>query len=313
MRSADAVIANLECPVTTTEERWAGWKMWKFRAKPEALAILRTAGVAAVALANNHALDRTARGLFDTINHLDAAGIAHAGAGADAEAAASARLVELGPLRLGFISLTDNMPEFAAGPARPGTHFMRIDPAPQTLAALGRQIRDVRRRGADFVLVSAHWGPNFRTRPTRRFQDFAHRLIEMGVDIIHGHSAHHLQGIEHYRGGLILYDTGNFLDDYDPFPFCDTYSTALFLVDIEDGRPWRLRLVPARTGSQCVRHAAGRWHRHIVRRVERLSRPFGTVFKRTDYGLECSLGEVARLAVPEPSPVTARDPGMEVA
>lgn len=313
LRSADAVFANLECPVTTTDERWAGWKMWKFRARPEAVEILRTAGVAAVALANNHALDRTERGLFDTINHLDAAGIVHAGAGANFGEASTARLIGLGPLRVGFISLTDNMPEFAAGPDRPGTHYMRIDPVPETLAALGRQIREVRRRGADLVLVSAHWGPNFRTRPPRRFRAFAHRLIEMGVDIIHGHSAHHLQGIERYRGGLILYDTGNFLDDYDPFPFCDTYSTAVFLVDIENGRPHRLRLVPARTGGRCVRHAVGRWHSHIVQRVERLSRPFGTVFQRTDYGLAFDLAEPAKLALPDATLVGAHDPGMEMA
>jgi poly-gamma-glutamate synthesis protein (capsule biosynthesis protein) len=138
-------------------------------------------------------------------------------------------------------------------------------------------------------------------------------MIELGVDIIHGHSAHHLQGVERYRGGLILYDTGNILDDYDPFPFCDTLSTALFLVDIEDARPWRLRVVPARTGGQRVRRAVGRQRAHIERRIVRLSRPFGTVFQRTDDGLAFNFGEAAKLALPGLAPLGTRDPGMGMA
>ena len=50
----------------------------------------------------------------------------------------------------------------------------------------------------------------------REAREFAHRLIEAGgVDIIHGHSPHHVKAIEVYCGKLILYGCGDFLDDYE--------------------------------------------------------------------------------------------------
>jgi poly-gamma-glutamate synthesis protein (capsule biosynthesis protein) len=56
------------------------------------------------------------------------------------------------------------------------------------------------------VVVSIHWGGNWGYRAPQEEIDFAHHLIdEARVDIIHGHSSHHVKGIEVYRNKLILY------------------------------------------------------------------------------------------------------------
>jgi hypothetical protein len=84
-----------------------------------------------------------------------------------------------------------------------------------------------------------------RLSPRRRFQAFARAAIDGGVDVIHGHSAHVVQGVEIYKGRPILYDTGNFVDDYWKFPFLPDVS-FVFLLDLQVGGPQRLRMVPIR-------------------------------------------------------------------
>jgi len=65
------------------------------------------------------------------------------------------------------------------------------------------------------IIISLHWGGNYCWYPSKEKQSFAHQLIdECGVDIIHGHSSHHVQGIEIYHGKPILYGCGDFVDDY---------------------------------------------------------------------------------------------------
>ncbi|CEJ58465.1 hypothetical protein PMG11_07119 [Penicillium brasilianum] len=64
-------------------------------------------------------------------------------------------------------------------------------------------------------IFSVHWGPNYCWQPADRIRSLAHFLIdECEVDIVHGHSSHHVQGVEVYRGRVIIYGCGDFVDDY---------------------------------------------------------------------------------------------------
>ena len=64
-------------------------------------------------------------------------------------------------------------------------------------------------------IFSIHWGPNYTWHPSDRIRALAHFLIdECGVDIVHGHSSHHVQGVERYHGKVIIYGCGDFVDDY---------------------------------------------------------------------------------------------------
>jgi len=74
-------------------------------------------------------------------------------------------------------------------------------------------VEQLRAAGATLVVLSAHWEPNMVTAPTPQFRQFARAVVDCGVDSIHEDSAHLFQGVECYKGSLILYDTGDFLDD----------------------------------------------------------------------------------------------------
>lgn len=290
LRQAHGVFANLESPITTSTERWRQtWKMFHFRAAPAAVGILECANVQFVCLANNHVMDFGARGLLDTMGTLDAAGIRYAGAGRNAEEAGAPAVVTLPGLTVGLIAATDNMQGFSAGRQHPGTNFIRFTAEPPALDWVGRSVNALRQAGAALIVLSAHWGPNMRRAPSNRFRRFAHAAIEHGVDVIHGHSAHVVQAIERHRGGVILYDTGNFIDDYWKFPFRRTHWSFVFLLDIEAGRPQRLQLVPVHIHSSPLGIATGNTFRAIKAHMTGLCAALGTAVVDTTAGLEIPL------------------------
>lgn len=216
LRGADAAIANLECAITQekSQECCRTAKVFHFRADPAAVEVLRAGNIQFVSLANNHTLDFGDRGLLDTLHHLDAAGIRHAGAGRNLHEAATPVQLDISNLKVGFIALTDNEPAFAAGSDYPGTRYLPIRTNRATLALIETAIEQLRSAGATLVVLSIHWGPNMVAVPPPQFRQFAHAVIDCGADLIHGHSAHLFQAVECYKRGLILYDTGDFLDDY---------------------------------------------------------------------------------------------------
>src|SRR5437588_549128 len=83
-----------------------------------------------------------------------------------------------------------------------------IRPDPATLEVVERTVDQARALGAECVILSLHWGPNMVQRPPARFRQFARAVLERGVDMVYGHSAHIFQGVEIYHDKPILYDTG---------------------------------------------------------------------------------------------------------
>jgi poly-gamma-glutamate capsule biosynthesis protein CapA/YwtB (metallophosphatase superfamily) len=286
LNRADAVFANLECPIAAGLLARNAWKTFHFCADPTAVEILKRGNMRFVCLANNHTLDYGPCGLAQTLRTLDHAGIRHAGAGmtkADAEAPAT---VALPGMTVGAIAATDNVRTFGAGPARPGTNFITtIRNRLRTLDWVARSASALRRGGADLVVLSLHWGPNMRTAPPSWFRHFAHGAIESGADIVHGHSAHVFQAVERYRDGVILYDTGNFIDDYWKFPFRQTFWSFIFLFEIDGDHRWRLRLLPVHVRSP-PHLATGDTFQAINNHMKDLCRKFGTPIVDTPEGLE---------------------------
>ena len=117
-----------------------------------------------------------------------------------------------------------------------------------------RHAIDAHKRAGDIILVSIHWGSNwgFDILPLQR--RFAHALLEgAGADLVHGHSSHHVKGIEVYRDKLILYGCGDFLNDYEGIGGHDAYRGDLALMylptlDSTTGRLRELVMIPT-----CIR------------------------------------------------------------
>lgn len=78
---------------------------------------------------------------------------------------------------------------------------------------ISRRVQEAKLR-SHFVVFSFHWGPNYQWHPDASIIRLAHALIDLGVDLVHGHSSHHVQGIELYKGRPIFYGCGDFIDDY---------------------------------------------------------------------------------------------------
>ena len=283
---AELRIVNLECALTAHHQPWTGsCKMFHFRADPAAVRVLQAAHIDACTLANNHILDYEEIGLQDTLRILNKAGIQHAGAGANAADAAAPALLDVAgdsPCRVALLSCTDNEPDFAAGAAHAGTNFMQVSLEEEALTRIASSIAEARAQGADLMVFSNHWGANFVERPSDEFRQFARRVIELGADIYHGHSAHILQGIEIHQGKPILYDTGNFIDDYAVHPQLRNDHSCLFKLMFENNKLCRIELLPVSLSVARVALAQGEEFDAICERMEMLCEEFGTRLLRTD-------------------------------
>ena len=279
-------IVNLECALTNHLRPWTRTrKMFHFRADPKAVRVLQAAGIDACALANNHILDYEERGLRDTLRMLRVTGIRHAGAGGNAAKAAAPAMLEApgtAPCRVALLSFTDNEPDFAATAERPGTNYLEVSLHEETLTRIANSIAQARAQGADLVVFSNHWGANFIERPAPEFRSFARRVIELGADIYYGHSAHICQGIEIYRGKPILYDTGNFIDDYAVHPQLRNDRSCLFKVMFAQGKLCRIELLPVSLSVAHVALARGKEFEAISAHMEMLCAELGTKLMRKD-------------------------------
>ena len=190
-----------------------------------------------------------------------------------------------------MIGFTDNTPEYAAGPESPGTARIEIDvDNEETRARVADALHRTRSHEPDLVIASLHWGPNMRTEPPDEFRVFARDLIDRGVDVVHGHSAHVFQGIELYDGRPIVYDAGDFVDDYAVDGELWNDRSFLFNCRIEGGTITELRLLPTEIVDCSVRIAsedAADWSRA---RMRELSEQFGTTFEREDRELVVDVG-----------------------
>ncbi|KAF5840073.1 poly-gamma-glutamate synthesis protein [Dunaliella salina] len=216
---------NLECAITN--ETRENPKAFNFRLLKENADVLSIPQFDFVSLANNHILDYWRQGLLDTIETLSDLGIAHAGAGTlpDAKRAAVMRkAVDISPQPQGappppvaFVSLSDHYHQWAATHNEPGINF--VDPENFKKEDIQEQISLARSalgpdHAAGLVIAFLHWGPNWRWEPEESLQRLGHCLIDSGADAVFGHSAHHVRGVEAYKGKPIMYSAGSLIDDY---------------------------------------------------------------------------------------------------
>ncbi len=290
LRGLDALFVNLECCLSQRGRQWQRTRRpFHFRADPEwAVPALERAGVDWANLANNHLLDFEEVALVDTLDALDGAGIARSGAGRDEDEALAPATVAVGDLTVAFVSLTDNTPEFAAGPSSPGVARAEIGQESRDL--IERSLSRAQERDPDLLVASLHWGPNMVDEPFEEHERFGRWLLDRGVDLVHGHSAHVFKAVEPRPEGTILYDCGDFVDDYRVDRDLRNDRSFLFEVTVGDGGELReLRLVPVEISDCAVHRATGdvaEWCRETMR--ER-SAGHGVAFERDGEALMTAL------------------------
>lgn len=267
-RNADLFVANLECCISSRGRHWpAPGKPFFFRAPPDAVDALTALGTDCVTLANNHALDFGEDALLDTLTHLGRAGIAVVGAGADEVSAREPAVLTRDGVRVAVVGVTDHPEDFAATASRPGVAYADLRAGvPDWL----RQLVGQAARVAEVVLVTPHWGPNMVAEPVSHVARAAPRLLDAGATLVAGHSAHVFHGV----AGPVLFDLGDFIDDYAVDPALRNDLGLLFVVEVDRRGPVRVEGVPLALDychTRLARGAEAAWVRDRFRRAcERL-------------------------------------------
>ena len=276
-------IINLETAITSAETPWRG-KGIHYRMHPQNIGCLSAARITACALANNHVLDWGYAGLSETLRTLAEAGIARSGAGENAdEAAAPAVLNVPGKGRLllfSFGSTTSGIPrEWCATDSRAGENLLD-DLSETTAARIANQMRQFQ-QPCDLLVASIHWGSNWGYDIPPQQIAFAHRLVEGGVAIVHGHSSHHVKAIEVFKGRLILYGCGDFITDYEGIGGYESFRgdlALMYLVDLDSrsGELLSVRLVPMQMRRFRLEQTSAADARWLCNLLEQLGESFGT-------------------------------------
>jgi poly-gamma-glutamate synthesis protein (capsule biosynthesis protein) len=276
LRQAHATFANLECVLAdggTPMPR----KVYRFRSDVKNVASLRSAAIGVVGLANNHVLDFGADALREMLAALDQHGILRSGAGPDLEAARRPAVRRVGPHAVGFISFTDNQPDWEATGRAPGIHYVPVDDVDagdRRVTDLLELVRRTKRR-VQLLIISAHWGGNWGSDVPPAHRSLARALIEAGADVVFGHSAHIFRGVEIYRNRPIVYSAGDFVDDYAVDPAERNDHSFVFLLETSGSVPGRLRLFPTEINHFQTR-LARRGAENIAQRMQWLSTQLGT-------------------------------------
>jgi len=263
LRQGDIVFGNLECPLSTVGPHQP-WGACIFRADPKTVDVLVLGGFDIVSLANNHAVNSGKAALLQTLDHLEEAGIAYVGAARTKARGSDPTFITVRDIRVGFLAYTDL--SFNCG------SYSKVD---ENLSRLRQQIKQAR-NNCNLLIVSYHWGEEYRRKPTSRQVKVAHVSIEAGADVVLGHHPHVLEGIELYQNRPIVYSMGNFIFDQRSG---ERMESGIFDLYYVQGSGWRVEMTPvwiswSRLGAE---YATGQKRDRIAQRIQKLSAQLGTV------------------------------------
>jgi poly-gamma-glutamate synthesis protein (capsule biosynthesis protein) len=260
---------------------------------PSNLACLTVVRPDVCAVANNHVLDFGYQGLQDTLGALAKVGLCGVGAGRDANEAESPAVVTVeGGRRVVFFSggmESSGIPRrWAATASRPGVSFIP-DLSNHSAAETAARVQALKQPG-DIAVVSLHWGSNWGYHISGGQVRFAHRLIDAGVDIVHGHSSHHPRPVEVYRNKLILYGCGDTINGYEGIRGYEAYRPDLRMlyfasVDSDSGELASLRMVPMQARNLRLRRASSVDVEWLGSTLQDVSRHYGTGIDRESDGM----------------------------
>jgi len=238
LAQADIGVGNLECAIAAGGEPFPD-KYYTFRAHPALARGLGQSGLNVMSLANNHSLDFGIEGLQETMRHLEEQGIAHLGAGANAQEAARPLIREINGVTVALVAFVSYAPGFAATDTSPGVNFL-FD-----LQRLDEAVQEAREQ-ADVVVVILHGGTEYARTSNAEQRAAAHSAIDAGADLVIGHHPHVLQDTEIYQDRLIVYSLGDFVFDIDNVDEARDGAVLWAWIDASGVRRvelWRTRIV----------------------------------------------------------------------
>ncbi len=211
LSSADITFGNLEGPISD-KGRNVG-SVYSFRDDPRSIEGLKYAGFDVVSVANNHMSDWTSAAFEDTLVRLKQANIAYIGGGMNATEAYRPFVKNLKGTRFCFFGYTDIGPRsFEASDNQSGMAFLDIDTASNDIEKY--------RSSCDLIIVSIHFGEEYKKQATQRQKTIVSALAQAGADLIIGHHPHVIgevatlpRGNSSNKNTFVFYSLGNFVFD----------------------------------------------------------------------------------------------------
>lgn len=234
MRSSDIMIANSEFTVSNRGTALPN-KMYTFRAKKERLSIYDEMEVDMVTLANNHVYDYGVDAFNDMLDSFNEYKIPNIGAGHNIEEAKKPYYFIINGYKIAFVSASRAEKNIMTPGASidSGGVFMCYDPT--DMINLIKELKS----NSDYVIPIIHFGRENSHELEEEQVSSAHAYIDAGADMVVGHHAHTLQGVEIYNDKPIIYNLGNFLFNNE------TIDTALFKVNLNKDGSMEYYIVPA--------------------------------------------------------------------
>ncbi|MFH1825261.1 MAG: CapA family protein [Candidatus Firestonebacteria bacterium] len=205
--SADITFGNLECSLARDPSKEKPILTgYVFKASSDYSDGLKEAGFDILSLANNHSKGGGKGTIVKTIDVLNKKGIVTVGAGENLDKARELKIIKVDNIKVVFIASTLVCPEI---------YLAKEDESGVYKSDENLILEDVKKAKqiSSIVIVSLHWGEEKEFTPTNSQRDLAHKIIDNGCDLIIGHHPHVLQGLEIYKGKLIVYSLGNFIFD----------------------------------------------------------------------------------------------------
>lgn len=204
LSSADLTIGNLEGPIS--DQGVNVGSVYSFRAHPRAIEGLSSAGFDIVSVANNHMGDWASPAFEDTLRRLTEAGIDYIGGGFNHDEAYSPLRTKINDTRFCFFAYTDLGPRsFEASGDKSGMAFLEIEEAADSVEKY--------RASCDLIIVSLHFGDEYKDKANLRQKTIAKTLSDAGADLIIGHHSHIIGEAETLGDTHIFYSLGNFVFD----------------------------------------------------------------------------------------------------
>lgn len=231
--SNDLVIGNLETTLTDSTDPWPN-KTFNYKLSPKYANILNDIPFKFLSLANNHSLDYKREGLIDTMMTLDELGIKYTGAGLDYHQVRQPCILKLpNGVNLHILAAADYPDEWAAGipynriKGYEGIWWFDLRNPEELIMMIEKYQKHL--KSNDVLMICLHWGPNWEAQVSRE-----KKLSDIGVKIIMGTSAHHIQPYEFINTSVVFYGLGDFIDDYAINPVFRNDIGQIVSIDLDD-------------------------------------------------------------------------------
>ena len=212
LKKADIAFANLEG--TASDQGVDGKNLYSFRMDPTVVPALAGAGFDIVSMANNHVGDWGRASFVDTLARLKENQILYAGAGTTAEAE-QPTIIEKHGVKIGFLAFSDVGPNWMKATESQAGLLLASNPRfDEIVSNASKQV--------DHLVVSFHWGDEYKTVHNARQEYLAHKAADAGAKLVIGHHPHVMQDVEVYSPAdcmqdscvsYIAYSLGNFIFD----------------------------------------------------------------------------------------------------